>query len=87
MYQLSGYDRSGFSDGVTPCSFSSDPIGRITAAEWIRTAYHDMSTANASTGAGGLDASIMYDMPPLLFASVLPITLSQDNCLSILIWF
>ena len=48
-------------DLVSPCSFSSAGNGRTTAAEWIRTAYHDMATADVVAGTGGIDASIMYE--------------------------
>ncbi|KAF2089701.1 heme peroxidase [Saccharata proteae CBS 121410] len=63
LYLQSGYIHHGFSDGVTPCSFSpaGSTGGRQTAAEWIRTAYHDMSTADVSKGTGGLDASILFE--------------------------
>ncbi|KAL0264970.1 hypothetical protein SLS55_000925 [Diplodia seriata] len=60
-YLQTGYIRNGFIDGVNPCSFSSAGAGRQTAAEWVRTAYHDMSTHDAATGTGGLDASIMFE--------------------------
>ena len=46
--------------GITPCTRSSDP-GRQTAAEWIRTAFHDMATFDKATGVGGLDASIQFE--------------------------
>ncbi|KAK0609790.1 WSC domain-containing protein [Lasiodiplodia hormozganensis] len=61
LYLQSGYIREGFVDGVNPCSFSSAGEGRQTAAEWVRTAYHDMSTHDAAAGTGGLDASIMFE--------------------------
>ncbi|KAL0575763.1 hypothetical protein V5O48_006206 [Marasmius crinis-equi] len=32
------------------------------AAEWVRLAYHDMSTHNADDGTGGLDASIVFEL-------------------------
>ncbi|KAF8917414.1 heme peroxidase [Mucidula mucida] len=48
-------------DGVAPCSFSSAGAGRQTAAEWVRTGFHDMITHNAVAGSGGLDASIMFE--------------------------
>jgi hypothetical protein len=35
---------------------------RQTAAEWLRTAFHDMSTHNVNTGIGGLDASLAYEL-------------------------
>ncbi|KAK1230735.1 hypothetical protein PQX77_006185 [Marasmius sp. AFHP31] len=31
-------------------------------AEWIRLAYHDMSTHNVEDGTGGLDASIIFEL-------------------------
>ncbi|KAJ7662949.1 heme peroxidase [Mycena rosella] len=34
--------------------------GRANAADWIRTAYHDMATHNSEDGTGGLDASIRF---------------------------
>ncbi|KAK0448960.1 heme peroxidase [Desarmillaria tabescens] len=62
IYQLSGYRRFGTIDGVNPCSFSSAGEGRQAAAEWVRTAFHDMITHNATDGTGGMDASIMFEM-------------------------
>ena len=35
--------------------------GRDDSAEWFRTAYHDMSTADVEAGTGGLDASISFE--------------------------
>ncbi|KAE9397992.1 hypothetical protein BT96DRAFT_1020437 [Gymnopus androsaceus JB14] len=32
------------------------------SAQWLRTAYHDMSTHNVDDGTGGLDASIQYEL-------------------------
>ncbi|KAK7223112.1 hypothetical protein V2G26_011115 [Clonostachys chloroleuca] len=57
----SGYRRFGFGDLVVPCSFGSNTVGRQTAAEWVRTAFHDMATFDHTTGKGGLDASIMFE--------------------------
>ncbi|KAJ6494455.1 heme peroxidase [Mycena sanguinolenta] len=34
--------------------------GRSDAADWIRTAYHDMTTYNITDGTGGMDASIRF---------------------------
>ncbi|KAJ6494528.1 hypothetical protein C8R45DRAFT_1212458 [Mycena sanguinolenta] len=34
--------------------------GRSDAADWIRTAYHDMATYNITDGTGGMDASIRF---------------------------
>ncbi|KAF8061772.1 heme peroxidase [Lyophyllum atratum] len=32
------------------------------AAQWVRIAYHDMSTHDATDGSGGLDASILFEL-------------------------
>lgn len=47
---------------VSPCLFGTNIKGRQNSAEWVRTAYHDMSTHDASAGTGGLDASIMFEL-------------------------
>ncbi|CAI4210256.1 unnamed protein product [Parascedosporium putredinis] len=47
MYQLFGF-RSG--------------PGRQNAAEWLRTGFHDMATANTVFGWGGLDASLQFEL-------------------------
>jgi hypothetical protein len=36
-------------------------MGRTTAAQWIRVAFHDFVTADAAAGTGGLDASIGFE--------------------------
>lgn len=47
---------------ITPCGFSPlSTSGRQAAAEWIRTAYHDMATADAAAGTGGIDASLGFE--------------------------
>ncbi|KAI9339789.1 L-ascorbate oxidase [Zopfochytrium polystomum] len=61
LYQASGFARFGLIDGVSPCSFSPDGHGRVAAAEWVRTAFHDMITYDVQTGTGGLDGSIRYE--------------------------
>jgi hypothetical protein len=62
MFLNSGYRKSGFADAVTPCGYSAAGPGRITAAEWIRTAFHDMASGDVYFGgSGGLDASIMFE--------------------------
>ncbi|KAI1338911.1 heme peroxidase [Xylariaceae sp. FL0016] len=62
MMLQNGYIRHGFIDEVNPCSFGTNIPGRQNAAEWIRTAYHDMSTHDSAAGTGGLDASIMFEL-------------------------
>ncbi|KAK1228979.1 hypothetical protein PQX77_007968, partial [Marasmius sp. AFHP31] len=52
-----GIDLGSFSTGCTPArTFTS------VAAQWIRLAYHDMSTHNVDDGTGGLDASIRFEL-------------------------
>ena len=62
MFLNTGYRARGFSVAVTPCSFSAQGSGRITAAEWLRTAFHDMATGSVYTGIGGLDASLQFEL-------------------------
>lgn len=61
LFLQTGYRARNFSGPATPCSSGKSP-GRITAAEWIRTAFHDMATGNTYTGIGGLDASIQFEL-------------------------
>ncbi|KAF8180537.1 heme peroxidase [Mycena galopus ATCC 62051] len=53
-----------FASFVQPCDlFIADfsvGSGRSNAADWIRTAYHDVATHNVTDGTGGLDASIRF---------------------------
>ncbi|KAJ7934264.1 heme peroxidase [Mycena leptocephala] len=60
----SGFGSDGTVDEVTPCSLSpagGTTTGRQNTAEWLRTAYHDMATHDATTGLGGLDGSIQFE--------------------------
>ncbi|KKY30334.1 putative wsc domain-containing protein [Diaporthe ampelina] len=57
-----GYRSRGFVQGVTPCSFGGNIAGRQFAAEWIRTAFHDVATADVAAGTGGLDGSIWFEL-------------------------
>ncbi|KAF7375896.1 Peroxidase [Mycena sanguinolenta] len=54
----------GIGTFIAPCTFftsdTSGNSGRSNAADWIRTAYHDMATYNQTDGTGGLDASIRF---------------------------
>ncbi|KAJ6550225.1 heme peroxidase [Mycena capillaripes] len=49
---------------IEPCDFfsfaSGGHTGRSNAADWIRTAYHDMATHNVVDGTGGMDGSIRF---------------------------
>jgi hypothetical protein len=61
MFLNTGYRARGFAEPVTPCT-SEGTEGFISAAQWVRLAFHDMGTADVFTGVGGLDASIVYEM-------------------------
>ena len=62
MLLNTGYRARGFSAKVTPCGFSENGANRNAAAEWLRTAFHDMATGNVYTGVGGLDASLLFEL-------------------------
>ncbi|KAJ6596113.1 heme peroxidase [Mycena sp. CBHHK59/15] len=56
-------NRFGIAPLITPCTlfiFGPANSGRSNAADWIRTAYHDMATYNITDGTGGMDASIRF---------------------------
>lgn len=61
-YQESGYNQLAFTNLVRNCPGVAIGIGRSTSAEWVRTAYHDMATADVNTGLGGMDASISFEI-------------------------
>ena len=59
-----GAHSSGFADAITPCTnyvSGAQTVGRTTAAQWLRVAFHDFVTANVSAGTGGVDASIGFE--------------------------
>lgn len=62
MFQLNSFRARKFADTVSPCSNEASGPGRQNAAEWLRTAFHDMSTANSFFKTGGLDASLQYEL-------------------------
>lgn len=63
MFQTTGFRTRNFADFVTPCSKSPNMPGRMNAAEWMRTAFHDMATHDIYQGRiGGLDASLMFEL-------------------------
>ncbi|KAJ6589944.1 putative L-ascorbate oxidase [Mycena vulgaris] len=63
-FNQDGHNNHGAAPLVQPCnSFifgADDRSGRSNAADWIRTAYHDMATHNVADGTGGMDASIRF---------------------------
>ncbi|PIL35211.1 hypothetical protein GSI_03001 [Ganoderma sinense ZZ0214-1] len=64
LYDQHGFNERGILAGaLSPCNafgFGST-VNRSNAADWIRTAYHDMATHNVEDGTGGLDASIQFE--------------------------
>ncbi|KAI6382888.1 hypothetical protein MCOR25_000404 [Pyricularia grisea] len=61
----SGLYARNFAAGVTPCLQGGNVKGRQNAAEWIRTAFHDMITHSADNegpSTGGLDGSIWFEL-------------------------
>jgi hypothetical protein len=46
-----------FAGDVVDCIFPTNE-----AAKWLRTAYHDMATADVEAGTGGIDASIGFEL-------------------------
>ncbi|KAJ7615875.1 heme peroxidase [Roridomyces roridus] len=58
-----GLDGEQLAGRLNPCDsfvFALDGSGRTNAADWIRTAWSDVATYDASAGTGGLDASIRF---------------------------
>ncbi|KAK3360011.1 hypothetical protein B0T25DRAFT_621313 [Lasiosphaeria hispida] len=62
VFQLQGFKGRLFNDMISPCSAETAGPGRVSASEWLRIAFHDMSTANRYVGTGGLDASIQFEL-------------------------
>lgn len=59
-----GAYKSGFADAITPCTnyvSGAQTLGRTTAAQWLRVAFHDFVTADVVQGTGGMDASIGFE--------------------------
>ncbi|TVY44967.1 WSC domain-containing protein [Lachnellula occidentalis] len=59
-----GAHASDFIDAITPCTNyvnGAQTLGRTTAAQWIRVAFHDFVTADVAAGTGGVDASIGFE--------------------------
>ncbi|ELQ37188.1 hypothetical protein M0657_004522 [Pyricularia oryzae] len=62
MFQTSGFKARLFTDNIRQCANEASGPGRKTAAEWLRTSFHDMSTHNKYFGTGGLDGSLQYEL-------------------------
>ncbi|KAF8181865.1 heme peroxidase, partial [Mycena galopus ATCC 62051] len=64
LVDTNGFNDAGFQKGITPCTnyvSGSLLLGRETAAQWVRVAFHDFVTANVKAGTGGIDASIGFE--------------------------
>ncbi|KAL7943587.1 heme peroxidase [Trichoderma barbatum] len=61
--QLGGFSSPGIAFFVKDCvGIGNEAQGINFGAEWLRNAYHDMSTADIMAGTGGLDASIIFEL-------------------------
>jgi len=61
IYEGNRGDGSNLASIVHPCRKRPTTNASI-GAEWLRIAFHDMSTHNADDGSGGLDGSIAYEL-------------------------
>jgi hypothetical protein len=57
IFQQRGFNALNFAGVIQDCQFSPSD-----AAKWIRTAFHDMATADVKAGTGGIDASIGFEL-------------------------
>ncbi|KOS18481.1 putative fungistatic metabolite [Escovopsis weberi] len=62
IYQAQSVNARKFFDTVSPCGNEASGPGRQNAAEWLRTAFHDMATRSDYFDKGGLDASLQYEL-------------------------
>ncbi|KAJ7912116.1 heme peroxidase [Mycena leptocephala] len=61
LVDTDGFNDAGLQKAITPCTnyvSGSQLLGRETAAQWVRVAFHDFATADVKAGTGGIDASI-----------------------------
>ncbi|KAI1438727.1 heme peroxidase [Xylaria sp. CBS 124048] len=67
MYQVQGYRSRQFGGTVIPCSSEASGPGRHNAAEWLRSAFHDMATSTIAGGPrkGGMDGSLQFELASL----------------------
>ncbi|KAJ7810992.1 heme peroxidase [Mycena olivaceomarginata] len=64
LVDTDGFNDAGLQKAITPCTnyvSGSQLLGRETAAQWVRVAFHDFSTADVESGTGGIDASIGFE--------------------------
>lgn len=62
MFQLQSFRARKFADTISPCQTEASGPGRVNAAEWLRTGFHDMAPANSFFSRGGLDGSLQYEL-------------------------
>lgn len=62
MYQLKSFRGRKFADTITPCSNEASGPGRVNAAEWLRTGFHDMAPHSSFFNRGGADGSLQYEL-------------------------
>ncbi|KAJ3982561.1 heme peroxidase [Lentinula detonsa] len=61
--QLAYADKQLYASTLSILAQNCPPRDNTTIpAQWLRIAYHDMSTHNVDDGTGGLDASIQYEL-------------------------
>lgn len=64
LIDTSGAHASPFASARQPCRnyvSGAQTLGRETAAQWLRVAFHDFVTADAEKGIGGIDASVGFE--------------------------
>ncbi|OQU99621.1 hypothetical protein CLAIMM_05231 [Cladophialophora immunda] len=66
MFLNNGYNAREFPILLQPCTIVKEP-GHSIAAGLIRTAFHDMAPHDASTGVGGVDASIGFELDSSIY--------------------
>ncbi|KAG8713370.1 hypothetical protein FRC09_018806, partial [Ceratobasidium sp. 395] len=52
---------SGIIGRITPCRTSQSGLSNQSPADWLRTTFHDVTSYDVATGAGGLDASLQWE--------------------------
>jgi hypothetical protein len=61
IYLNNGYNAREFPVLLQPCTIAKEP-GHSIAAGLVRTAFHDMAPFDITTGVGGTDASIGFEL-------------------------
>ncbi|PFH45732.1 hypothetical protein AMATHDRAFT_71171 [Amanita thiersii Skay4041] len=62
IFNDSGFGEAGIGNHILQCGDEGrGGPGAQVAAAWLRTTYHDMATYRVAEGAGGVDASILFE--------------------------